>query len=67
MKYRTVSGQSLDEIVWQHYGNIPGAVEVVLAANRGLADHGAILPSGLLIDLPNYQPPKPSRGIRLWD
>jgi len=67
MKYRTVTGQTVDEIVWKHYGNTLGATEVVLVANPGLADHGPLLPSGLLIDLPDYQPPKPSQGIRLWD
>ena len=67
MRYRTVKGQAVDEIVWKHYGDTPGAVEVVLEANPGLADHGAILPSGLIIELPNYEPPQTSQGVRLWD
>ncbi|ASX25859.1 tail protein X [Candidatus Williamhamiltonella defendens] len=67
MKYRTVKGQTVDEIVWKHYGNRRGAVETVLEANRGLADYGALLPGGLVIDLPDDVPPKPVRGLRLWD
>ena len=51
MKYRTVNGQTLDEIVWRHYGDVPGVIELVLEANPGLANHGDILPPGIVIDL----------------
>lgn len=67
MKYRTISGQTVDEIAWRHYGDIPGATEAVLKANCGLADHGPLLPAGLIIELPRYEAPKPTQGIRLWD
>ncbi|EGG94659.1 Phage tail X [gamma proteobacterium IMCC1989] len=67
MKYRTVSGQTLDEIVWKHYGVASGVTEVVLDANPGLADLAPILPSGLIIELPDYEPPKANKGVRLWD
>lgn len=67
MKYRTVEGQVLDELVWRIYGNVSGATEAVLEANPGLANYGPILPGGLEIQLPHYEPPKPSQGVRLWD
>ncbi|BGI52438.1 MAG: tail protein X [Candidatus Hamiltonella defensa (Ceratovacuna japonica)] len=67
MKYRTVKGQTVDEIVWKHYGKTRGATEVVLEANPGLAHYGPVLPSGLLMELPDDVPPKPGRGLRLWD
>ena len=67
MKYRTTDGQMLDEIAWGYYGNVPGCVEMLLEANRNIANYGPILPSGLVIELPNYTAPQPNKGIRLWD
>lgn len=67
MKYRTVSGQTVDEIAWRYYGDISGATEAVLDANCGLAEQGPTLPGGVIIELPEYEPPKPNQGIRLWD
>ena len=67
MKYRTVNGQTLDEIVWRHYGDLPGIIESVLEANPGLADYDDVLPSGILINLPEYTPSEYAEGVRLWD
>ncbi|WP_018694453.1 tail protein X [Algicola sagamiensis] len=66
-QYTTIAGELLDEIVWFHYGVTQGAVEVVLQANPGLADHGPVLPAGVIIKLPDYTPPQTSKSIRLWD
>ena len=65
--YRTKDKDTLDRIAWKHYGVTSGAVEVILEANRGLADFGPILPSGLLIKLPECQQPVVNNGIKLWD
>lgn len=67
MKYRTKNGEVLDHIVWRHYGVCSGAVEAVLATNPKLAEHGSILPSGLLITLPHDQPPQKNQRVALWD
>ena len=67
MNYRTKNGEVLDHIVWLHYGICSGAVEAVLATNPKLAEHGFMLPSGLLITLPQYQPPHQSQRVALWD
>lgn len=66
-KYRTIEGQTLDQIAWSYYGDVLGSVEAILEANPGLASHGPTLPGGLVIELPNYNPPKPNKGVRLWD
>ena len=66
-KYRTIEGQTLDQIAWERYGNTSGSVEVILDANPGLAEQGPLLPGGLVIELPNYEPPKPNGGVKLWD
>lgn len=55
-KYRTVTGDRIDLICWQHYGSLNGRiVEQVLAANKGLAAN-VVLPSGLEITLPDIMP-----------
>lgn len=66
--YRTQDGDMLDDLCWRHYGRQSGAVEVVLEANRGLAELGPIYTTGTLIALPDLAPPAASAGpVRLWD
>ena len=67
IKYRTSENDMLDWIAWKHYGKQSGAVEAILEANHGLADHGDKLPAGLVISLPEIQLPKTDIIVRLWD
>jgi phage tail protein X len=57
----------MDAICQHYYGDSSGAVEQVYEANRGLADVGAVLPSGLVIDLPEIEPAVILQTVRLWD
>lgn len=63
--YRTKEGDVLDAICWRHYGN-ESSLERVLAANRGLADYGPVLPSNLVILLPAMPAPEVNDVITLW-
>jgi phage tail protein X len=67
MKYRTKDGDVLDLICHHHYGDAPHSVEKVYAANPGLARHGPVLPSGLIVFLPpaDETATKPA-VVRLW-
>tara|TARA_R110001592_G_scaffold104697_1_gene294530 strand:- start:40238 stop:40444 length:207 start_codon:yes stop_codon:yes gene_type:complete len=65
--YRTSDGETLDLICWKYYGRQPGAVEVVLEANRHLADLGPIFEAGVMIELPALPAPAPKVEIELWD
>ena len=66
--YRSKEGETVDEIVWRHYGNtVAGALEIVLEANHGLADAGPVLPLGTRITLPEIETPKEAEAVRLWD
>ena len=61
-------GDSVDAICHRHYGYTEGMVEAVYAANPGLADHGAILPHGTPVTMPETPPSKPASGlINIWD
>lgn len=65
---RTVQGDTVDAVVWRHYGRTAGLVERVLDANPGLADLGPVLPSGTLINLPAAAPQaEQSQMVNLWD
>lgn len=67
-RYKTRDGDTLDWIVWRHYGTTGGrALELVLEANPGLADHGPVLPAGLDILLPVLAAPGKVDGVRLWE
>lgn len=65
--YRTVQGDTLDQICWKHYGAASGAVEAVLEYNPGLALAGMVLPVGLEIELPELQRPGIRATVKLWD
>jgi len=68
MHYRTRDGDMLDALCQQHYGRAAGAVEAVLTANPGLANIGAILPAGIVIELPALPAPARTRHtVKLWD
>ncbi len=68
MKYRTRDGDVLDAICAKHYNDTPHRVEDVIAANPGLAALGPVLPSGVIIKLPEIEDTAQERPtIRLWD
>lgn len=62
----TLSGDALDLLLTLHYPGVDLSVSMpaVLAANRGLAAYGLILPEGVRITLPEIAPA--SGGARLW-
>lgn len=67
VSYRSKDGETLDEIVWRHYPRtVANALERVLGANPGLADHGPILPLGTVIQLPDLEPSTVEESVRLW-
>jgi phage tail protein X len=68
MIYRTRDRDVLDRICRMHYGPRDSVTEMVLAAKTGLASHGPVLPSGIMITLPDLLPEAPTaQAIRLWD
>ncbi|MEY0148019.1 tail protein X [Providencia rettgeri] len=67
MKIRTIKGDTVDGTCWRFYGRTTGMTEAVLLANPNLAEHGAVLPAGLLIDLPEITEEPVQPLIQLWD
>jgi len=66
--YRSKDGDTVDWLVWTHYGRQDGGrVVAVLEANPGLAGYGPVLPAGLLIALPDLPETAETGGVRLWD
>lgn len=63
--YVTRDGDMLDDICWQHYGN-EAVVQQVLEANPGIADMGAVLPSGVRLVLPDVVLAKTENVVSLW-
>jgi len=66
LRYRSVAGDTVDLIAWKHYGRESAAVHI-LEANPRLADHGPVLPAGVVIDLPDLPEPATDSTVRLWD
>ena len=68
MIYLTRQNDVLDDVVFRFYGDTDRRiVETVLEANRGLADHGPVLPAGVSIELPEREPAATETLTRLWD
>ena len=65
--YITKSGDVLDEVVAKFYGHDAGMTEKVLEANPMLAEKGAVLPSGVVIELPIESTRAEKELVRLWD
>lgn len=65
---RTLQHDTVDALCWRHYGRTAGITEAVLEANPGLADHGPILPQGIVVHMPTAQLAAPQRQmVNLWD
>ena len=67
MQVRAQQGDTLDALVWRHYGRTAGVVEATLQANPDLAELGAVLPHVTLVTLPDLPPPAKNRLVQLWD
>jgi phage tail protein X len=66
-RVRARQGDTADAICWRHYGRTAGVTEALLQANPGLAEHGPVLPHGLLVELPASAPQAERRMVQLWD
>lgn len=67
MLVRTMQGDTVDSLCWRHYGQVTGLAERVFELNPGLAELGAVLPSGIEVKLP----PRPvqmstKKTVKLW-
>ncbi|MNO91340.1 Phage Tail Protein X [compost metagenome] len=68
VQLRTQQNDTVDALCWRHYGRTAGVVEAVLDANPGLADRGAVLQAGVLVNLPEIQTSAPERQmVNLWE
>ncbi|QBQ12806.1 MULTISPECIES: tail protein X [unclassified Pseudomonas] len=65
---RANQNDTVDALCWRHYGRTAGVTEAVLEANPGLAEHGPILPQGLVVNMPEVQTSAPQRQmVNLWN
>ena len=63
----TTLGQTVDMVCNDHYGATADVTELVLEANRGVANLGGVLPLGTKIVLPVIEDSIPVQElIQLW-
>lgn len=67
MKVTTQQHDTLDALIWRHYGYTGDITEQVLQVNQELADLGAILPNGLTVELPELTPAVTANTVCLWE
>ncbi|MDH0657529.1 tail protein X [Acinetobacter johnsonii] len=67
-QYLTKAGDMLDEIAYLYYGNTNNkVVERILEVNFSISQYDALLPAGVLIELPEVQQSTETRKVKLWD
>lgn len=67
MQVYAQQGDTVDDICYRHYGRTQQVVEMVYAANTGLADRGVILPHGWPVELPDLPESSTRDTLQLWD
>lgn len=67
-QYLTKAGDMLDEIAYRYYGNTNNkVVERILEVNFAISQYEALLPAGVLIELPEVKQSTETRKVKLWD
>lgn len=67
-QYLTKAGDTLDEIAYRYYGNTNNkVVERILEVNFGISQYEALLPAGVVIELPEVKQSTETRKVKLWD
>ena len=67
-QYLTKAGDTLDEIAYRYYGHTNNkVVERILEVNFGISQYEALLPAGVLIELPEVKQSTETRKVKLWD
>lgn len=64
---RTVQGDTADLICHRELGRTGGVTEQLFELNPRLADLGPILPSGLLVTLPEIPAQQTAKTLNVWD
>lgn len=67
MKVFALQGETLDALCFRVLGQTAGVVEQTLELNPGLAGHGAVLPHGTPVELPDVTEQPQKTMIQLWD
>lgn len=67
MKVFALQGETLDALCFRVLGQTAGVVEQTLELNPGLAVHGAVLPHGTPVELPDVTEPQHKPMIQLWN
>ncbi|MDC8757514.1 tail protein X [Janthinobacterium fluminis] len=69
MRVRTQQHDTVDALVWRYLGGGAGYVEHTLELNPSLAQYGAVLPSGIVVTLPEPVPSTTTMTdiVQLWD
>lgn len=62
----SLEGDTPDRIAWRLWGDRPGGTEALLAANRGLAAKGPVLPTGTSVEVPDLPDPEVPT-VNLWE
>lgn len=68
-RVRSKAGDSVNRLLYRETGRADDTAEAALwAANPGLAEHGAVLPSGVEILLPDFPAEqKATTAVTVWD
>lgn len=64
---RSIEGDTADLICYREFGYTEDVAEQLLAINPGLADLGAVIPTGTAVVLPAVAAAPSTNTLNLWD
>lgn len=65
MKVKALQGDTVDLLCQRYYGTTQGATEIVLAANKSLADQ-IFMEAGQVVELPEVSASATKETVQLW-
>lgn len=65
---RSSDGDTVPQLLWSHFQRDDDkAEELVYKNNPGLEKHGAVLPAGVIIKIPDFPELPATQVVNVWD
>jgi phage tail protein X len=68
MQVRSIAGDTVGTLLFRHLGRDDDEAEAAFyAVNTGVAKYGPVLPSGVVVNIPDIAPPPLQTVVSVWD
>ena len=68
MQVRSIAGDTVGTLLYRYLGRDDDEAErAFFAVNTGVAKHGPVLPSGVVVTIPDLPDPPIKKVVSVWD